>query len=127
MKANSLDEKLLAKFPNANVFEGIVTTETEKMYYCLDAAGRLRCTHKRLLTPTEISVNKLPINCVIMLTSEGPYNGTYYTGISNREVSTTLNKEDAHKMNSYVANEVINILRTHAMACYGNSFTIVTT
>lgn len=99
----------------------MVDTDTERIYYALDVANRLRVSSKRNLTPTEISVKKQPINCVIML-----QDGTYYNGIDNRYVTTTTDINAAHKMCNYVAKEVVNTLHTHAMASYGNQFKIVT-
>lgn len=99
----------------------LVDTETERIYYVLDAANRLRVSSKRLLTPTEISVNKQPVNCVIML-----FDGSYYCGIDDRHVSTTFHINNAHKMSHYTACEVLNTLYTHAMQRYGSSFQVIT-
>lgn len=99
----------------------MVDTDTERIYYVLDAAGRLRVSRKRNLTATEISVRKQPVNCVIML-----QDGTYYNGIDNRHVTTTTDINAAHKMCNYVAKEVVNTLHTHAMHGYGGEFKIVT-
>ena len=99
----------------------LVDTDTERIYYILDAAGRLRTSSKRALTATEISVKKQLVNCVIML-----QDGTYYNGIDNRYVTTTNDINAAHKMSEYTAKEVVNTLRTHAMYGYGSNFQIVT-
>lgn len=123
----SLLSKVRAKHPSIaiNATESdtmiLVDTETERIYYVLDAANRLRVSSKRLLTPTEISVNKQPVNCVIMLAD-----GSYYNGIDNRHVSTTTDINAAHKMRNYTAKEVVNTLHAHAMARYGNVFQIIT-
>lgn len=123
----NLLSKVSAKHPTAQIYGNsidsmiMVDTATERIYYILDAAGRLRVSSRRNLTATEISVRKQPINCVIMLAD-----GTYYNGIDNRFVTTTPDINAAHKMRNYVAKEVVNTLHTHAMHRYGSSFTIVT-
>lgn len=123
----SLLSKVRAKHPNLRIEENeaatmvMVETNAERIYYILDAAGRARVNFKRALTPTEISVKKQPVNCVIML-----QDGTYYNGIDNRYVLTTNDINVAHKMCEYTAKEVVNTLRTHAMYGYGSNFQIVT-
>lgn len=123
----SLLSKVRAKHPSIaiNATESdtmiMVDTENERIWYVLDAAYRLRVSRKRNLTATEMSVNKQPINCVIMLAD-----GTYYAGIDNRHISTATDIDSAHRMRNYVANEVVNTLRTHAMSRYGNVFQIIT-
>lgn len=123
----SLLSKVRAKYPAITIDATdkdnmiLIDTNTERIYYTLDAANRLRVSSKRALTATEISVNKQPVNCVIML-----QDGTYYNGIDNRIVTTTSDINAAHKMCNYVAKEVVNTLHTHAMHGYGNDFKIVT-
>lgn len=123
----SLLSKVRAKHPALQIDAAdndtmiMVDTDVERIWYVLNAANRLHVSRKRSLTATEISVKKQPINCVIML-----QDGTYYNGIDNRFVTTTVDINAAHKMCNYVANEVVNTLRTHAMACYGNVFQIIT-
>lgn len=119
--------KVRAKHPSINIDATdqdtmiMVDTDQERIWYVLDAAGRLRISSKRNLTATEISVRKQPVNCVIML-----QDGTYYNGIDGRHVTTTTDINTAHKMRNYVAKEVVNTLHTHAMSRYGNSFQIIT-
>lgn len=123
----SLLSKVRTKHPNLHIDASdkdtmiMVDTEKERIYYVLDAVNRLRISFKRNLTPTEISVNKQSVNCVIVLAD-----GSYYAGIDNRHVSTTTDINSAHRMRNYVANEVVNTLHTHAMSRYGNSFQIIT-
>lgn len=123
----TLFNKVSAKHPNAIIYGAtndtmiMVDTASERIYYVLDAANRLRVSSKRPLTPTEISVSKQPVNCVIKL-----HDGSYYNGIDNRYITTTSDITAAHKMCNYVAKEVVHYLLTHAMYGYGSKFEIVT-
>lgn len=79
------------------------------------------------LIATQISVSKQPINCVIKLTGNGQYKGKYYNGHEgNGWLKLADNSNDAHPMNAYTANEVMNMLARNAQHCYGGQFEITT-
>lgn len=119
---NTLQTKLLAKFPDADIFEGIVITATERRFYVLDSAGRLRCQSKRQLTPTEISVNAQPIDSVIVLADDNYYRN--YVGDGYINTTTYISK--AHKMRKSVASEQAKYLAFHARYSHGKSFVVTT-